>query len=389
MKAAVARHRAKQAILKESAPSTQRLFDPYFIIIVIALVAIGLIMVASASMAISERQFHQPFHYLFRQLLYMAFGGLVLLVLVRVPLKFWYESSGTLLFTGMFLLVLILVPGLGHQVNGSTRWLSFGPIGIQVSEFVKLAIILYLAGYLTRRNDEVRTQISGFIKPMAILGVIVCLLLMEPDFGAATVIMITALAMMYLSGVRLWQFAVLLLIVIVAMAGLAVMSPYRMARLTAFLNPWAYQFNSGYQLTQSLIAFGRGGIDGVGLGGSVQKLFYLPEAHTDFLFAVLAEELGLLGILSVIALYLMLIWRILLMGRRAQLVGNHFAGFAAYGFGIWFGIQAFVNMGVNAGVLPTKGLTLPLLSYGGSSMLIIFIVIAILLRVDYESRQYA
>jgi len=213
--------------------------------------------------------------------------------------------------------------------------------------------------------------------------------LMEPDFGAATVIMITALAMMYLSGVRLWQFAVLLFIVIVAMAGLAVMSPYRMARLTAFLNPWAYQFNSGYQLTQSLIAFGRGGIDGVGLGGSVQKLFYLPEAHTDFLFAVLAEELGLLGILSVIALYLILIWRILLIGRRAQRINNHFAGFAAYGFGIWFGIQAFVNMGVNAGVLPTKGLTLPLLSYGGSSMLIIFIVIAILLRIDYESRQYA
>lgn len=389
MKAAKERHRAKQAILRESAHSTPRLFDPYFIMIVVALVAIGLIMVASASMAISERQFHQPFHYLFRQLLYMILGFLVLLVVIRVPLKFWYESSSALLFTGMFLLVLILVPGLGHQVNGSTRWLSLGPIGIQVSEFVKLAMILYLAGYLMRRNDEVRTQISGFIKPMAILGVIACLLLMEPDFGAATVIMITALAMMYLSGVRLWQFAVLLFIVIVAMAGLAVMSPYRMARLTAFLNPWAYQFNSGYQLTQSLIAFGRGGIDGVGLGGSVQKLFYLPEAHTDFLFAVLAEELGLLGILSVIALYLILIWRILLIGRRAQRINNHFAGFAAYGFGIWFGIQAFVNMGVNAGVLPTKGLTLPLLSYGGSSMLIIFIVIAILLRIDYESRQYA
>jgi len=368
------------------APQKILLYDPYFILSVVALIALGLIMVASASMAMSERQFSQPFHYLFRQGMYVILGILVVLIVVRIRIKFWYKISSVLLVGSLFLLVLVLVPGLGHSVNGSTRWISFGPIGLQVSELAKMAIVLYLSGYLVRRNEEVRTQISGFIKPMIVLGLMAGLLLLEPDFGATSVIMLTALVMMFLGGVRLWQFVILLVCVFVAMGVLAIASPYRLLRLTTFLNPWAHQFNSGYQLTQSLIAFGRGGILGVGLGGSIQKLFYLPEAHTDFLFAVLAEELGFIGVLGVICIYVVLIWRALLIGRRAQLAKLYFSGFSAYGFATWLGMQAFVNIGVNSGILPTKGLTLPLLSYGGSSMLVLFVVIAILLRIDYESR---
>lgn len=361
-------------------------YDRYLLFSVIALLVIGLLMITSASMAISERQFHQPFHFLMRQIFYIGIGFLMSWIVIRIRMVTWERLSGTLILASIFLLVIVMVPGVGRSLNGSSRWIGFGPFGLQVSEFVKLAVVLYMAGYLVRRYHEVQTQLIGFIKPMTILGIIGLLLLLEPDFGATVVIMVTALTMMYLAGVRLWQFAILLAFVAVSLAVLAVSSPYRMLRLTTFLNPWAHQFNSGYQLTQSLIAFGRGGIFGVGLGGSIQKLFYLPEAHTDFLFAVLAEELGLIGILAVIGLYIILVWRALAIGRRAQLAGHHFGGYIAYGFSIWLGMQAIVNMGVNAGLFPTKGLTLPLVSYGGSSILIVFIVIAILLRIDYESR---
>jgi cell division protein FtsW len=363
------------------------LYDKYFLFSVVALIAIGLLMVTSASVAISERQFHQPFHYLFNQGIHLVLGILVVLIVVRISMKFWCKISVFLLLFGMLLLVLVLVPGIGRQVNGSMRWIGFGPIGVQVSEFMKLAVVIYLAGYLVRRNVEVRTKVSGFVKPMVMLGIIAILLLMEPDFGATVVIVTTAMVMMYLAGVRFWQFAILLLVVLVAMSVLAISSPYRMVRLTTFLNPWANQFDSGYQLTQSLIAFGRGGVFGVGLGGSIQKLFYLPEAHTDFLFAVLAEEMGLVGVLVVIGLYVVVVFRAFMIGCRAQLAGFHGSGYMAYGFAIWLGMQAMVNIGVNSGLLPTKGLTLPLLSYGGSSMLIIFVVIAILLRIDFETRK--
>ncbi|HLB58161.1 MAG TPA: putative lipid II flippase FtsW, partial [Gammaproteobacteria bacterium] len=265
-------------------------------------------------------------------------------------------------------------------------WIGFSIFRLQVSEFAKIAFILYLGSYLVRHQEEVRADIGGFIKPLILLGVIGVLLLLEPDFGAAVVIAVTAFAMLFLGGARLWQFILLLALAVMAFVFLAISSPYRMARLTTFLNPWAHQFNSGYQLTQSLIAFGRGGIFGVGLGSSIQKLFYLPEAHTDFLFAVLGEELGLVGMLSVLFLYLVLVVRILWIGRRAQLMGQPMAGYVAYGVGIWIGIQALVNMGVNAGLFPTKGLTLPLISYGGSSMLIMFVALAIVLRIDYETR---
>ncbi len=369
-------------------PLTQLLFDKYFVAAVIALMALGLVMVASASMVISERQFGEPFHYFIRQCIYLAMGWLVIAIAVRIETKFWERMGGLLLLMGLLLLVVVLVPGIGRTINGSTRWIGFGFITLQVSEFMKLAAVIYMAGYLVRRNYEVKTRIRGFLKPMIVLGVIAILLLKEPDFGALVVIGVTVLAMMYMAGVRVWQFAVLVAIVGLAFAVLAISSPYRLQRLTTFLNPWANQYSSGYQLTQSLIAFGRGGLFGVGLGGSIQKLFYLPEAHTDFLFAVLAEELGLLGILFTIGLYVVIVARTLVIGRRAQLLGYSAAGFMAYGFAVWLTMQAVVNMGVTAGLLPTKGLTLPLMSYGGSSLLIDCLVIGIILRIDYEVRRH-
>jgi cell division protein FtsW len=291
-----------------------------------------------------------------------------------------------LLILSIGLLFLVLLPGIGRQVNGSMRWLGFGPFGLQVSEFVKLTMIVYLAGYLVRQEKQVQNQIRGFLKPLMVLAVITFLLLREPDFGAATVILVTSLGMLFLAGVRIWQFIVLLTGVAIILGILAVSSPYRLARLTTFLNPWANQFDSGYQLTQSLIAFGRGGWFGVGLGESIQKLFYLPEAHTDFLFAVLTEELGLIGGLFMILLFSLLVWRALYIGYRCFNIGQRFSTYLAYGIGLNIALQVMINIGVNTGVLPTKGLTLPLMSYGGSSLLMICIMLALLLRIDYEYR---
>jgi cell division protein FtsW len=251
----------------------------------------------------------------------------------------------------------------------------------------KFAFVFYICGLLVRHHTDIRTSLGGFLKPMGLLGVIAILLLKEPDFGATAVIMATALGMMFLGGMRLRHFALLFILVLITLSVIAISEPYRMKRLTTFLDPWANPFGNGYQLTQSLMAFGRGGWFGVGLGKSIQKLFYLPEAHTDFLFAVIGEELGLIGILFVMTLFTLLVLRILKIGSEAQKLGKHFAGFVAYGFALWIAIQFMVNIGVNSGILPTKGLTLPLMSYGGSSMLITCIVFSILLRIDYENRM--
>lgn len=361
-------------------------FDHWLLLGVVPLVAIGLLMVASASMVISDRQFGSPFHYIIRQSIYLIMSTSLAFVILQIPIDYWRRMSGYLLLCSFILLAVVLLPGIGREVNGSSRWLSFGFISFQVSELAKFCVIVYLASYLMRHNEEVQTRLSGFIKPMILLAIIAVLLLKEPDFGAFTVIFLTALGMMFLAGVRLWQFAVLFLLGVASLAFLAVSSPYRLERLTTFLHPWVNQFDSGYQLTQSLIAFGRGGIFGVGLGNSVQKLFYLPEAHTDFLFAVLAEEMGLIGVLVVIGFFVILISRALMIGRTAYLQERFFAAYLAFGLGIWLAIQTIISIGVNCGLLPTKGLTLPLMSYGGSSMLINAIVIAILLRVAYESK---
>lgn len=362
------------------------LYDRFFLVLVVTLLAIGILMVASASMVISERQYHQPFHYLTRQLFYLGLGFVAVLVLIRIPTKVWQKLSVPLIILALVLLVAVLIPHIGRSVNGSRRWIAIGPLSFQVSEFVKMAVILYVAGFLVRRQDEVRTQLSGFIKPMVLFSLVAVLLLLEPDFGATAVIGCTILTMLYLAGARLWIFIVFLAIILFAFVLLIYAAPYRLQRLTTFVNPWATPFSSGYQLTQSLIAFGRGGWFGVGLGNSVQKLFYLPEAHTDFLFAVIAEELGLIAVLAVIMVYALLIWRILRIGRIAQVNQRDFCAYTAFGFALWLGMQVFVNIGVNSGMLPTKGLTLPLISYGGSSLLIDCIAIGILLRIDYENR---
>lgn len=361
-------------------------FDKWFVVVLIAVVCFGLLMMTSASIVISDKQLHQPFYYLIKQLIYLTIGVAIGSFIVKIEIATWEKLSGYLLLAVMFALALVLIPGLGHSVNGSSRWIGIGPLGFQVSELTKFAIVVYMAGYLVRRHDEIQTQLSGFIKPMAVLGLVAALLLKEPDFGATVVVTATALGMMFLGGMRLKHFAVLFSGVLGLMVLIAIAAPYRVARLTTFLNPWERPFDTGYQLTQSLIAFGRGGWFGVGLGKSIQKMFYLPEAHTDFLFAVIAEELGVVGMLCVMGLFFLLVLRIFKMGRSAQRQGLHFAGLMAYGFGIWIAIQFVVSIGVNSGILPTKGLTLPLMSYGGSSVLVNCFVMAVLLRIDHENR---
>lgn len=365
------------------------LYDKWLIGAVFGLLIIGLMMVASSSVMISTKYYHQPFHFLIRQACYLFAGLIVALIVIRTDSSFWEKISAPMMIICLLMLLIVLIPGIGRTVNGSRRWLSLGPIGIQVSEMAKLTMIFYLSGYLVRQQKAVSESIFGFIKPMAILGIVSVLLLREPDFGATVVISGTVMALLFLAGVRLRYYIGLMVVVICALALLAVSSPYRVARLTAFLDPWADQYNSGYQLTQSLIAFGRGGWFGLGLGESIQKLLYLPEAHTDFLFAVLAEELGLFGILVVMTLYSILVIRGLTIGYTAHCQERFFASFTAYGLTIWLAFQAAINMGVNAGLLPTKGLTLPLLSYGGASMIINCVVVALLLRIDHENRWHS
>ena len=376
----MSRHALRHALRKTHLPRP----DYWLPGAALALLALGLVMVSSASITIAERELNQPFYFLLRQTAYVGVGLLLGAAVLRIRLVYWEKLGPLLLIFGMTLLVLVLIPGIGKQVNGSIRWLGFGPINLQPSELIKLFVVVYLAGYLVRRGEAVSSSAHAFFKPMGILAVIALLLLMEPDFGATVVILTTTLGMMFLGGVRLWQFGMLIAFASVAMAVLALSSPYRLQRLSTFLNPWADPFNSGFQLTQALIAFGRGEWFGVGLGGSIQKLFYLPEAHTDFLFAVLAEELGLFGAVTVIALFALLIWRAFSIGRVAEQAGNRFAAMLAYGLGMWIALQAFINIGVNMGVLPTKGLTLPLMSYGGSSIVASCIAIALLMRVNYE-----
>ena len=371
-------------VYKRPATNSTWFYDKWILITALSLVVFGLLMVASASMVISDRQFDYPFHYLIRQGIYVIFALLFGWAVTRVPVALWQKYSVPILLVSLGMLVLVLIPGIGRVVNGSRRWIYAGFITLQVSEVAKLAMVIYLASYLQRYQREVVEELKGFVKPMLVLGVIAVLLLLEPDFGALAVISATVLMLLFIAGVRLWPFTVLFALVAGGLATLAITSPYRMARLTSFLNPWGHQFDSGYQLTQSLIAFGRGGFFGVGLGNSVQKLFYLPEAHTDFLFAVIAEELGLVGQILFLGLFMVLIGRIFFIAYKALKQSQLFAAYVSYGCAAWFGMQALINVGVNAGLLPTKGLTLPFISYGGSSMLINCVVIGILLRISYE-----
>ena len=361
--------------------------DRGLLLAVVCLMSLGLVMMSSASFGIAERELGQPLYYLWRHIAYLTigvmFGGLVL----HTPLAFWQKTGWIWLLVSVFLLLLVLVPGVGREVNGAMRWLSLGVVNVQPSEVVKLSVVIYLSDYLVRRHEEVRHAVAGFVKPMALLALLCMLLLAEPDFGSSAVMMATAMGMMFLGGVRLWQFGVLLMFVAIALAILALSAPYRLERVTAFLDPWADPFASGFQLVQALIAFGRGEWFGVGLGSSIQKLFYLPEAHTDFLLAVIAEELGLVGTVSVIVLFGYVVLRAFRIGRLAERRGNPFGAYLAYGLGLWLAIQAFTNIAVNMGLLPTKGLTLPFMSYGGSSLVVMCVVVALLLRVAYETQR--
>lgn len=365
----------------------QAAVDPVLVTVIAVLLGIGLVMVASASMSIAERDYGGPFYFFLRQLGAVAVGLCAAAAMYRLPSGAWERLGPLLALVAFLLLALVLVPGLGRTVNGSTRWLSIAGVNvIQVSEPARLLMLLYIAGYAVRRNHELRESFTGFFRPMALSGLACVLLLMQPDFGAALMLMLMTLAVLFVAGARLRDFLACALAVGLAGAALAVAAPYRLVRLTSFLDPWRDPYDTGFQLTQSLIAIGTGQWMGLGLGGSVQKLFYLPEAHTDFLFAVIAEEFGLLGSLTVIALFGVVTWRALLIARQAAVKERLYQAGIAFGFATWQAAQAFINIGVNMGILPTKGLTLPLMSYGRSSMIITLVGFGLLLRIDRENR---
>ncbi|WP_416306122.1 cell division protein FtsW [Neptunicella sp. SCSIO 80796] len=363
----------------------QRPYDVSILLIALTLMSIGLIVVTSASMPAASRLFGNPFHFAIRHLVYIALALSAFFVTLQFPMRWWKWSNTWLLLVSIALLLAVLI--LGRNVNGSTRWLALGPITIQPSEPAKLFFFCYLAGYLVRRYEEVTENIKGFIKPLIVFFVLALLLLMQPDLGTVVVMLATTIGLLFLAGARLWQFFALMLSGAVAVGILILTSPYRMARVTSFMDPWADPFGSGYQLTQSLMAYGRGDIFGQGLGNSLQKLEYLPEAHTDFIMAILAEELGFAGVICVLLLLLALVIKALQLGNRALIKERPYEGYLAYSIGIWLSFQTAVNIGASAGILPTKGLTLPLVSYGGNSIIIMSMAIALLLRIDFELRM--
>ena len=361
------------------------------------LLALGLVMVYSASIAMAEASSHtgyRAWYFLARHALFLAFGLTAAFFAFQIPVKVWQRVAAWIFIAGAALLVLVLVPGIGKSVNGSKRWLSLVVFNIQPSEFMKLAAVLYAASYAVRRAAFLhaeqplrQTLLRGFAPLSAVMVLIGGLLLLEPDFGAFVVILAIAFGILFVGGLDWRLFLGLAVLLPVALAAILIAAPYRVQRLTNFLDPWSDPLHKGYQLSHSLIAFGRGEWLGVGLGASVEKLLYLPEAHTDFLLAVIAEELGFIGVVAVIVLFAWLLFRAYAIGRQAARLSRPFAALVAQGIGVWIGVQAFINMGVNMGVLPTKGLTLPLLSFGGSGIVANCISIAILLRIDWENRQ--
>ena len=360
--------------------------DRSLLMAVVLVASLGWLMVTSASMDWSQRNFGNIFYVSIRHGIFLCLGAAVAWVVLRIPLSVWRTFSALLVVLSLALLVLVLIPGVGREINGSVRWLSLGFMNAQPSEFAKLATILYMASYLDRRRDEVQSKWSGFIKPLFVLSLLAVLLLLEPDFGAVVVLMLATLGLLFLGGVKAGQFILTTVVVLSASVIILLSSPYRLKRLTGYWQPWTEEnvYGSGYQLTQSLIAFGRGEFSGVGLGNSIQKLFYLPEAHTDFVFAIWAEEMGLFGSLIILGLFVFIFIRSMKLGRTAFKANQFFAAYIAYGLALLIGFQAFINLGVNVGLLPTKGLTLPFVSYGGSSLLICFIALGLLLRVHHE-----
>ena len=365
-------------------------FDQSLIWTAILLLSLGLVMVYSASISIAEAEGSgYPAYFLIRHAAYVAAGLLMAVVAFQVPMESWQKYSFHLFLLGGCLLALVLVPGVGREINGSRRWISLLVVNLQPSEFMKLFMVIYVANYTVRKAAFLGSFRKGFL-PMLIITLIVgALLLLEPDFGAFVVITTVMMAILFLGGMNLKLFAGLIGFLIVGLLALVWNAPYRMQRFFGFLDPWDDPYGKGYQLSHALIAFGRGEWLGVGLGGSVEKLFYLPEAHTDFLLAVVAEELGFVGVLIVLALFGWIIARAFIIGRQSAVRGRHFSALVAQGIGVWLGVQTFINMGVNMGVLPPKGLTLPLMSFGGSSIVASCLSLAVLLRADWENRQLA
>jgi len=356
------------------------------LVLMLLLISLGLIMMTSASVEIASSQYGDPFFFAKRQLLFVFVAMVGVIFTLHIPMYLWYTYSRSLLVISLVLLALVLVPGIGKVVNGSARWIDLGFYTLQPSEMAKIFMVVYLAAFLHRRGDEVHSSWMGFIKPMLILAAMVALLHFEPDHGAMVIMVAATFGLLFLAGARLYRFLLILFLGLAALVAVAVTKPYVIDRLTSFMNPWAaeYVYGDGYQLTQALIAFGRGEWFGVGLGNSIQKLYFLPEAHTDFVVAIVAEELGLVGVMLVLGLFSALIFRALLIGRRAEKSGKLFLAYTAYGIAILFASQVFINIGVNTGLLPTKGLTLPFLSYGGNSLLVSCFMVALLVRIHYE-----
>ena len=351
---------------------------------VLALMSFGLVMVLSASIDLAAHNYNDPWFFVKRHCVFLCLAIAAGVVIFSFPSEIWNRFGIVFLIVGIALLVAVLIPGVGKVVNGSRRWLGIGPFTIQASEAAKFCFIVFFASFLARRSVEFREGWSAFFKLLAILGAFVALLLLEPDFGSSVVLCITAGAMMFMAGVPILRFILLALVGVAGLAFMAVASPYRWQRLVTFLDPWADQFSSGYQLVQSLIAFGRGEWMGLGLGNSLQKLFFLPEAHTDFIFSIVAEEFGLIGALVLVVGFVVVVWRILLLASKAFKQERFFASYCAVGIGMLFSAQAFINMGVASGLLPTKGLTLPFVSSGGSSLIVCTALIALVLRLGWE-----
>ncbi|PVZ89127.1 cell division protein FtsW [Serratia sp. S1B] len=360
------------------------LYDRTLLWLTFGLAIVGFVMVTSASMPIGQRLADDPFLFAKRDAIYLGLAFALAIITLRIPMEVWQRYSNIMLLVSMLMLLIVLV--VGSSVNGASRWISLGPLRIQPAELSKLSLFCYLASYLVRKVEEVRTNFWGFCKPMSVMVVLAVLLLAQPDLGTVVVLFITTLAMLFLAGAKMWQFLAIIGSGVFAVVLLIIAEPYRMRRVTSFWNPWADPFGSGYQLTQSLMAFGRGEFWGQGLGNSVQKLEYLPEAHTDFIFSILGEELGYIGVVLVLLMVFCVAFRAMSIGRRALEIDQRFSGFLACSIGVWFSFQALVNVGAAAGMLPTKGLTLPLISYGGSSLLIMSTALVLLLRIDYETR---
>ncbi|BCV56461.1 putative lipid II flippase FtsW [Shewanella algae] len=361
-----------------------QLYDRRLLLAVLSLIAFGFVMVMSASMPEAQSLTGNPFHFVTRHLFYLVGCVVIAAVVLQVEMQRWQQLSPLMLLLVGVMLVAVLA--VGTTVNGATRWLSLGPVRIQVAEIAKFAFAVYMAGYLVRRHQEVRENAKGFYKPIAVFAVYAFLILMQPDLGTVVVLFVGTVGLLFLAGARLLDFFALILTGVMAFVALVLLEPYRMRRVTSFLDPWQDPFGSGYQLTQSLMAYGRGDWFGQGLGNSIQKLEYLPEAHTDFIFAVIGEELGFIGIIAVLAVLLFVALRAIRLGSQCLAMDRAFEGYLAYAIGIWICFQTVVNVGASIGILPTKGLTLPFISYGGSSLWVMTAAVMMLIRIDHERR---